>query len=107
MKLEDKLNELTTHRNDLTNLQMHSTLYLELQGMVARKLDGKLCGPIETEETIEATMMRIFLGYSVVDPDSFYMDFEKECIEEMHSLYLEQIRNQIDNPVFKEFIGDR
>ena len=107
MTLSDKLNELTNHRSDLERLQMHQVLYVELQGMVAQKLDGQLCGPIETEEAIEATMIRIFLGYGVVEPASFYMSFEKECIHEMHDIYLDQIRGQIDNPKLSDFIGDR
>ena len=107
MKIADKINELTDHRSDLERLQMNDSLYTEIQGIVGKKISDMFCGPVETMECIEATMIRIFAGYAVIDPDKFYMKFEKECIEEMHDLYLDQIRNQIDNPKVSSFIGDR
>ena len=107
MNLTEKLNQLTDHRSDLERLQMNDVLYTDIQGLVGRKICDMFCGPVETMECVEATLIRIFAGYAVVDPDTFYIQFEKECIEEMYSLYLEQIRNQIDNPKVSDFIGER
>lgn len=107
MKLSDKINALTDHRSDLEMLQMNDVLYTDIQGLVGRKICDMFCGPVETMECVEATLIRIFAGYAVVDPDSFYMQFEKDCIDEMHELYRDQIRNQIDNPKVSKFIGER
>lgn len=107
ISLSDKINAITDHRSDLERLQMNDVLYTDIQGVVGRKISDMFCGPIETMECVEATLIRIFAGYAVVDPDEFYMKFEKDCIHELHSLYLEQIRNQIDNPKVSDFIGGR
>ena len=108
LNLSEKLNELTNHRSDLERLQMNEAFYYtDIHGLVAKRICNMFCGPVETIECIEATLIRIFAGYAVVDPNSFYMQFEKECIHEMYDLYLHQIRNQIDNPKVSDFIGDR
>ena len=108
MKLSDKINTLTDHRSDLERLQMNEDFYYtDIHGLVAKRICDMFCGPVETVECIEATLIRIFAGYAVVDPDSFYMQFEKDCINEMYELYRDQIRNQIDNPKVSKFIGER
>lgn len=108
ISLSEKINAITDHRSDLERLQMNEKFYYtDIHGLVAKRICNMFCGPVETIECIEATLIRIFAGYAVVNPDEFYMQFEKDCINEMHSLYLEQIRNQIDNPKVSDFIGER
>lgn len=96
MKLSEKLDNISNHRNDIERVQMNEELYNELQFVVARKFVDELCGPIELMETIEYTLNRIFLGYAVKEPERYYNELEIECIHEIHSNYLKRIRTQIE-----------
>lgn len=101
LSLKDKIDAICDHRNDLNIIHMHDEkMSNKLVGIAAKYFTDKFGGPIEIETAIDASLERIFNGYGLIEPETFFMDYEKELI---HDLYLikTEIRESIEN-YFKE-----
>ena len=101
LSLRDKIDAICDHRNDLNIIHMHDEkLSNKLVQISSKYFVDRFGGPIEIETAIDASLERIFNGYGLLEPETFFMDYEKNLI---HDLYLirKEIRESIEN-YFKE-----
>ena len=101
MTLDEKLNDLVDAVSDWDAVVEHYTyeegdkaghLYKKVFDVASEHLQNHFGGPIELEIAINATLEKIFVGYSCSLNGSFLSDIEKNIVMEIHHKFANEIK---------------
>ena len=97
MTLEEKINDLCSHRNDFDNLVSEAPeIFEEIKRCCGALVYDHVKSVIENFEQSHIVLQKIFFGYSVDRPEEFYSDIEIEIINMLHKNYKDKINAVLD-----------
>ena len=98
MTLEEKINELCSHRNDFDNLVSEAPeLFEDIKKCSCALVYDHVKSVPENFEHTHLVLQKIFFGYAVDRPEEFYSSIEIEIIEMLHKNWRYIIREVLDN----------
>ena len=97
MTLENKLAELSTHRNDFDNLvQDAPELFEDIKKAACALVYDHVKSVPENFEQTHIVLQKIFFGYAVDRPEEFYSEIEIEIINMLYDNWRYIIREVLD-----------
>ena len=98
MTLEEKINDLCSHRNDFDNLVSEAPeLFEDIKKCCGALVYDHVKSVIENFEQSHLILQKIFFGYAVDRPEEFYSEIEIEIINMLHKNWRYIIREVLDN----------
>lgn len=98
MTLEEKINDLCSHRNDFDNLVSEAPeLFEDIKKCCGALVYDHVKSVIENFEQSHLILQKIFFGYAVDRPEEFYSEIEIEIINMLHNNWRYIIREVLDN----------
>ena len=97
MTLEEKLSEISSHRNDFDVLVKEAPkLYEEINKCASALIYDNVKSVPENFEHTHLVLQKIFFGYAVQRPEEFYSELEIEIINMLHKNWKTKIGEVLD-----------
>lgn len=97
MTLEEKINDLCSHRNDFDNLVSEAPeLFEEIKKSSCALVYDHVKSVPENFEQTHIVLQKIFFGYAVQRPEEFYSGIEIEIINMLHKNYKNKIHTVLN-----------
>ena len=97
MTQEEKLAELSTHRNDFDNLVSEAPeLFEDIKKCSCALVYDHVKSVPENFEHTHLVLQKIFFGYAVQRPEEFYSDIEIEIINMLYKNYKNKIHTVLN-----------
>ena len=97
MTLDEKINDLCSHRNDFDNLVSEAPeLFEDIKKSSCALVYDHVKSVPENFEQTHIVLQKIFFGYAVQRPEEFYSDIEIEIINMLHKNYKDKIHTVLN-----------